>query len=208
MKKNIKKTIAISIIALELILLVFLNVDMIKGTDFSFLDRTFFIFQNIIFVTLVSFYLLISNKIYKKQIKYRVLFSIVVFIMFGLASSNVFESMYNFHDIKSMCSYWNSCNEKKIYYEDDNYFIFISDKYEIDILEIKNKKYHLIKKNVKYSKKNESTDSKIQEFIYDIGEGNQLLIKQSSIKIENMKELKLFDSDWEIINLYGEINYK
>ena len=208
MKKNIKKTIAISIIALELILLVFLNIDMIKGTDFSFLDRTFFIFQNIIFVTLVSFYLLISNKIYKKQIKYRVLFSIVVFIMFGLASSNVFESMYNFHDIKSMCSYWNSCNEKKIYYEDDNYFIFISDKYEIDILKVKNKKYHLIKKNVKYSKKNESTDSKIREFVYDIGDGNQLLIKQSPTELEDMRKLKLFDSEWEIINLYGIINYE
>ena len=208
MNKNIKKIIAISIIFLEIILLIFLNIDMIKGDNFSVLNRNFFIFQNIFCVTLVLIYLFFSIKIYKKQIKYKILFSIVVFIMIGLASSNVFENMYSFHDIKSLCSYWNSCNEKKIYYEDDNYFIFISDKYEIDILEIKNKKYHLIKKNVKYSKKNESTDSKIQEFIYDIGEGNQLLIKQSSIKIENMKELKLFDSDWEIINLYGEINYK
>lgn len=208
MNKSLKKTIAISIIALEFILLVFLNIDMIKGTDFSFLNRTFFIFQNIVFVTLVSCYLFFSNKIYNKQMKYRVLFSVVVFIMVGLASSNIFESMYNFHDIKSMCSYWSSCNEKKIYYEDENYFIFISDKYEIDILKIDNKKYHLIEKNVKYSKKNESTDSKTREFVYDIGDGNQLLIKQSPTEVKNMRKLKLFDSEWEIVNLYGEINYK
>lgn len=184
------------------LLLIFIHSSLIKGNDATYFGREFCVITNLFAVIFFLLYVFFSKKIYSSTTKKKILFGVFSFILLGLFSDNSIEKYYSFQNEKSACSYWKFCDNKNVYYESNDYFIFISDKYKINVLKKENDKYKLIYKDLKYTEKKEE-DNRIR-YIFDIGD-NDFIVEKNQEQPENLEPLYLYDSNWQVIDLYGTV---
>lgn len=201
-QRNILRYLPIIILSMLFLLIVYINSEMIRANT-NLIPKEFLIFMNEWFVIFLLLYIFCTKKIYRLKLSKKILFGFLAWFLVGIAAENPWEDAYTFSNECNACYYYGFCDNKNVYYKNDDYFIFLSDNNRINVLKNVDDKYKFVYKDLKYLEKNETED--VKKYIYEIDKNLYFVAIVSENKIDELENLHLYDSDWEVVNSYGII---
>lgn len=200
--RNILLYLPIIILSMLFLLIVYINSEMIRANT-NLIPKEFLIFMNEWFVIFLLLYIFCTKKIYRLKLSKKILFGFLAWFLVGIAAENPWEDAYTFSNECNACYYYGFCDNKNVYYKNDDYFIFLSDNNRINVLKKVKGKYKFISKDLKYIEKSDIEN--VKKYIYEIDKDLYFITAISENKIDDFDNLYLYDSDWKVVNSYGTI---
>ncbi len=200
--RNVFRYLPIFILSMLFLLIVYINSEMVRGNT-SLTSKELLIFANELFVIFLLLYIFCTKKIYRLKSSKKILFGFLALLLVGIAAENPWEDAYTFSNEYDACYYYGFCDNKNVYYKNDDYFIFLSDNNRINILKKVKGKYKFISKDLKYIEKSDIEN--VKKYIYEIDKDLYFITAISENKIDDFDNLYLYDSDWKVVNSYGTI---